>query len=246
MNPVEKKFFIGIDLGWKEKKTTGICILEKRGQKLVFEENYCSKCKDIFGKNILKTINPYLKNTAAIAIDAPLTKGRGKGKMRLYEKFLSTKIFRQERVTPIPPALMSKLCDFAREVRQKLEKKGFVLDLNLIEVFPTLTRKIWEEELVFSLLEKILKIPCQTENHPFDKLRVMVSPSNHQKSALICAILAYLHSNFQTRYLGYKDGFLFLPKISLWKKDWRQKFYQAWTARDRLKYRRLITNVFLK
>ena len=70
---------------------------------------------------------------------------------------------------------------------------------------------------------------CQTEN---------------QKSALICAILAFLHSTFQTRYLGYKDGFLFLPGISFWKKEWRQKFYQAWMERDRLKYRYLITNVF--
>jgi len=248
---IEKNFFIGIDLGWKEKKTTGICILKKGNQKLFFEENYCQKCpssraklttglprsepcstsgcRDIFGKNILKVIRPYLKNTAVIAIDAPLTRGRGKGKMRLYEKFLSTKIFRQERVTPIPPALMSKLCDFAREVRQKLEKRGFVLDLNLIEVFPTLTKKLWEEELIFSFLEK--KIPCQTEN---------------QKSALICALLAYLHFNFKTRYLGYKDGFLFLPQMSLWKKEWRQKFYWAWMARSRLKYRHLITNVFVK
>ena len=231
MEKVEKKFFIGIDLGWKEKKTTGVCILKKEGQKLFFEENYCQKCQDVLGKNVLKVIGPYLKSTAVIAIDAPLTRGRGKGKMRLYEKFLSTKIFRQERVTPIPLALMQKLCDFAREVRQKLEKRGFVLDLNLIEVFPTLTKGIWEEELVFSFLGENLKTPCQTEN---------------QKSALICALLAYLHFNFKTRYLGYKDGFLFLPQMSFWKKDWRQKFYQAWMARSRLKYKHLITNVFVK
>jgi len=246
MQIVEKKFFIGIDLGWKEKKTTGVCILEKRGQKLVFEENYCSKYKDIFGKNILKTISPYLKSTAVIAIDAPLTKGRGKGGMRLYEKFLSTEIFRKERVTPIPPALMQKLCDFGREIRQKLEKRGFVLDINLIEVFPTLTKKLWEENLFSIVFGKNYKIECQTENHPFDKLRVMVSSSNHQKSALICAILAYLHFSFKTRYLGYKDGFLFLPEMSFWKRDWRQKFYQAWMARSRLKYKHLITNVFAK
>lgn len=231
MKSVEKKFFIGIDLGWKEKKTTGVCILEKRDKELIFEENYCQKCQDVFGKNILKVIAPYLKNTAAIAIDAPLTKGRGKGKMRLYEKFLSTEIFRQERVTPIPPALMQKLCDFGRELRQKLEKRGFVLDINLIEVFPTLTKKLWEENLFLSVFGKNLKKPCHNEN---------------QESALVCAILAYLHSNFRTRYLGYKDGFLFLPEMLLWKKEWRQKFYQAWMARSRLKYHYLITNVFVK
>jgi predicted nuclease with RNAse H fold len=231
MENVEKKFFIGIDLGWKEKKTTGVCILEKRNQKLIFEENYCQRCKDVFGKNILKVIAPYLKNTAAIAIDAPLTKGRGKGKMRLYEKFLSTEIFRQEKVTPIPPALMPKLCNFGKEIRQKLEKRGFVLDINLIEVFSTLIKKLSEENLLEEVLGENFEKRCQSEN---------------QKSALICALLAYLHINFKTRYLGYKDGFLFLPEMSFWKKEWRQKFYQAWMARSRLKYHYLITNVFAR
>jgi len=223
-------FFIGIDLGGKEKKTTGICVLTK---------DRCLKCEDVFGKDTLRVLRPYLKNTEVIAIDAPLTKGRGKGKMRLYEKFLSTKIFRQERVNPIPPALMPKLVDFAIELVKKLEKRGFVLDLNLIEVFPTLVEKIYKREF-------FLKGPCQTENHPFDKLRVMVSSPNHQKSALICAQIAFLHSQFRTRWLGYKDGFLFLPEISFWKKDWQQKFYQAWMSRPRLKYHHLITNIFRK
>ena len=274
MKIIEKKFFIGIDLGWKEKKTTGLCILEKGGQKLIPEGNYCSKCpssraeprtraelgsgqsrtelcsgaglttglprselrstsgcKDIFGKDIFRIIAPYLKNTEAVAIDAPLTKGRGKGKMRLYEKFLSTEIFRKERVMPIPPALMEKFCDFARELRQKFEKRGFVLDMNLIEVFPTLVKKICGENLFFAVFGKNLKKPCQNEN---------------QESVLVCALLAYLHANFKTRYLGYKDGFLFLPQMSFWKRDWRQKFYQAWMARSRLKYHHLITNIFVK
>ena len=208
-------FFIGIDLGGKEKKTTGICVLTK---------DRCLKCEDVFGKDTLRVLRPYLKNTEVIAIDAPLTKGRGKGKMRLYEKFLSTKIFRQERVNPIPPALMPKLVDFAIELVKKLEKRGFVLDLNLIEVFPTLTEKICKKEF-------FLKGPCQTEN---------------QKSALICAQIASFHSQFRTRWLGYKDGFLFLPETSFWKKDWQQKFYQAWMSCPRLKYHHLITNIFRK
>jgi predicted nuclease with RNAse H fold len=211
-----KKFFVGIDLGGKEKKTTGICILGRN--------NYCQKCEEVFGKDVLKILSPYLKDTAVIAIDAPLTLGKGKGKMRLYEKFLSTKIFRQEKVNPIPPALMPRLVDFAKEIVKKLAKKGFVLDINLIETFPTLVKKICNQNL---------------EDCPFCK-------TENQKSALICAKIAFWHSQFKTRYLGYKDGFLFLPEFSLWKKNWRQKFYQAWKERPRLKYHHLITNIFQK
>ena len=214
MKKVERKFFIGIDLGGKEKKTTGVCVLMK---------DYCLKCEDIFGKNILKVLSPYLKNAEVIAIDAPLTKGRGKGKFRLYEKFLSTSIFRRARINPIPPALMGDFCDFARDIVKKLEKKGFVLDINLIETFPTFIKKTCQNNLF------PIKCPCETKN---------------QKSALICAQTAFLHSQFKTRYLGYKDGFLFLPEISFWKEVWKKKFYQAWNNRPRLKYHRLITNIF--
>ena len=213
----EKKFFIGIDLGWKKKRTTGICVLKK--EKVVL-------LKDIFGKDILKTINPYLKKTKVIAIDAPLTQGKGKGKMRLYEKFLSTKIFRKEKVNPLPPALILKLADFARELVKKLEKKGFVLDINLVEVFPTFIEKTCKTPSFLSWQRPAL---CQTEN---------------QKMALICAWIALLHWQFKTRWLGYKDGFLFLPEISFWKKGWREKFYQAWKEKPYLKYRHLITNLF--
>ena len=210
----EKNFYIGIDLGWKEKKTTGICILEK---------DKCLKCEDVFGKDVLKVLRPYLKDTEVIAIDAPLTKGRGKGKMRLYEKFLSMSIFRQARINPIPPALMPKLTDFAIELVKKLGKRGFVLDLNLIETFPTFVKKICQSNL------SPIKYHCKTEN---------------QKSALICAKVAFLHSQFKTRWLGYKDGFLFLPEISFWKKDWREKFFETWRNRPRLRYHYLITNIF--
>ncbi len=247
-------FFIGIDLGGKEKKTSGVCILVAKNGDILNKANWCRECEDVRGKDVLKKIRPYLKNTKAIAIDAPLTKGRGKGNFRLYEKFLSTKIFREEKVNPLPPALMAKFCDFARDLKNKLEKKGFVLGINLIEVFPTLTKKLCGE----NLLKKFHFTTRETENHPFGKLRpfggpeespqaleeVMASSPNHHKSALICALLAYLHSDFKTRWLGYKDGFLFLPEMSLWEKLWRQKFYQAWMERDRLKYRHLITNVF--
>lgn len=208
------EFFVGIDLGWKKKRTTGICVL-KNGKPVLL--------KDIFGKDILKIINPYLKKIKVIAIDAPLTQGRGKGKMRLYEKFLSTKIFRKAKVSPLPPALMPKLCQTAKELVEKLEKRKFVLGINLIEVFPTLIQKI-----------------CQKKFSPKNSL----AKTKNQRAALICAWIAFLHSQFKTHWLGYKDGFLFLPEIVFWKKDWQEKFYQAWRQRDCLKYRRLITNIF--
>jgi len=219
----EKEFFIGIDLGVKEKRTTGICILEKVDESVFPSETWCKICRDIVGKDVFKVIGRYLKETKVIAIDAPLTRGRGKGKMRLYEKFLSTKIFRKEKVNPIPPILMPNFCDFALEINPKLEKKGFALDLNLIEVFPTLIKKICNEKFF------LFNCPASGEN---------------QKSASICAITAFLHANFKTRYLGYRDGFLFLPEMTFWGKSWRKKFYQAWVERDSLKYRRLITNIF--
>ena len=211
-----KEFFIGIDLGWKEKKTTGLCILEN-GKPVLLQ--------DIFGKDILRIIKPFLKDTKVIAIDAPLTLGKGKGKMRLYEKFLSTSIFRREKVNPLPPALIFKLSDFAREIVKKLEKEGFILGINLIEVFPTLVGKICGQKLCFN--NSLIK--TFTEN---------------QESALLCAQIALLHFKFKTRWLGYKDGFLFLPEMSFWKKDWKEKFYQSWEGRPRLKYHYLITNIF--
>ncbi len=220
----DEKFFIGIDLGGKDKKTTGLCILAEGGE---------IECETLQGSDVLKRIRPFLKNTKAIAIDAPLTKGQGKGNFRLYEKFLSTRIFREEKVSPLPPALMSKFCDFARDLKNNLGKKSFVLGINLIEVFPALTKKLCGSSLteVGPLSNLQRKDLCQTEN---------------QKSALICAILAKLHSNFETRYLGYKDGFLFLPEMSLWEKSWRQRFCQAWAERDRLKYKHLIANLELR
>ena len=186
------------------------------GEKLVL-------LKDVFGKNILKTISPYLKKTEIIAIEAPLTPGKGKGLFRLYEKFLSTKIFRREKINPVPPILMPKLCQAAKEIVEKLEKRGFVLNLNLIETFSTLVKKICGKEIFLT------DLPYQTEN---------------QESAIVCAQIAFLHYQFKTRWLGYRDGFLFLPEMSFWKKEWREKFYRAWTERERLKYHYLVTNIF--
>jgi len=219
---MKENLFLGIDLGGRENKTTGICILkEDDGIKIYFKDK-------IFGKELLKKISPYLKSIKVIAIDAPLTKGRGKGKMRLFEKFLSQKIFRQNKINPIPPALMPQLCDFAFELKRKLEKRGFVLDTNLIEVFPTFLEKILNLKKIEEILKE-KKISFKNED---------------EKMAFYCAILAFLHSKFKTRYLGYKDGFLFLPELSFWKKEWIKKIHKVWKGKDRLKYRYLISNLF--
>ena len=219
----QEKIFIGIDLGGKKKATTGLCILETKQGKPQFFLEYCRLCKDIKATEILKTIKPYLEKTEVIAIDGLLTIGKGKGLMRLYEKFLSTKIFRKERVNPLPPALLPKLSLAGRELVEKLKKYGFVLDKNLIETFPTLIRKICKES--------------------FGKTNSSFKNEN-QESAFLCAEIALLHSQFKSRWLGYKDGFLFLPEMSFWKPEWRKIFYQAWRERERLKYHHLITNLW--
>jgi predicted nuclease with RNAse H fold len=219
--------FVGIDLGIERKKTSAICILKEKNGKIFPLEEWCQNCQDIFGREVLKRLKPYLKDTKAIAIDSPLTKGKGKGKMRLFEKFFSRKIFREEKINPVPPALIPKVCDLSLKLRKNLEKEGFVLDINLIETSSRLVGSFLNHSNVL----KNIRIFCKTKN---------------QKSALFAALVAYFHSKFQTRYIGYKDGFLFLPKISLWKKEWRKKFYLAWKERPRLKYRYLITNIFEK
>ena len=210
----KRTLFLGIDLGGREKRTTGICIIENNN--IVFSAT-------IFGKELLSLISPFLPQIKVIAIDAPLTKGKGKGKMRLYEKFLSSYIFRKEKIAPIPPAFMIELVEFAREIVKKLFQEGFILDINLIETFPTFIEKACKKSLFlddFFLLDK------------------------HQKAAFICAKVANLHAQFQTRYLGYKDGFLFLPEMKFWKKEWVLKFMKAWREKDRLRYRFLTTNLF--
>jgi len=224
------KFFVGIDLGGKKKKTTGLCILEGQNKEIKFFKKYCQNCRNLKYSEIFKILKPYFKNIEVVAIDGPLTLGRGKGLLRLYEKFLLTKIFRKERITPIPPALMPELSFAGRDLVKKLKELGFALDKNLIETFPTLIRKVCPN-LPKEIFGKNIKIPCKTP---------------HQEDALICSLLAFLHFNLKTRWLGYKDGFLFLPEMSFWQKEWRQKFYQAWQEREHLKYHHLITNIFSK
>jgi len=224
------EYFIGIDLGFEEKKTSAICVLERKNFKIFPNENWCKNCKDIRGKDLFKKLKPFLEEAKTIAVDSPLTKGRGKGRMRLFEKFFSRKLFRNSKINPVPPALIPKVLEFGLKLRKRLEKEGFVLDFNLIETSSRISGAFLDFSQISKSL-KSLKVFCKTKN---------------QKTAFIAAIVAFLHSKFQTRFIGYKDGFLFLPKISLWKKSWRKKFYFAWKERPRLKYRYLITNIFEK
>jgi predicted nuclease with RNAse H fold len=219
--------FVGIDLGVERKKTSAIFILKESNKKVLPFEGFQKNFEDIFGRDVLKILKPFLENVKVIAIDSPLTIGRGKGKMRLFEKFFSRKIFREEKINPIPPSFIPEVCHFSLKIRKKLEKEGFVLDINLIE---TSSRLVDAFLYRYKFIQEIEK-NCKTQN---------------QKSAFFAALVAYFHSKFQTRYIGYKDGFLFLPKISLWKKEWRKKFYLAWKERPRLKYKYLITNIFEK
>src|SRR4030042_2770241 len=110
-------FFVGIDLGWKDKKTTGICVLD--------ENLEIRSIRVVEGVRLFSALKPYLPKTSIIAVDAPLTLGAGKGKLRLFEKFLLTQPFRLWKANPFPPALIYKLSYHGQEVAGKLEKKGF-------------------------------------------------------------------------------------------------------------------------
>lgn len=212
----DKDFYIGIDLGWMDKKTTGICIQEE-GKTILF--------KDVYGKNAFEAVKPYLKRTKVIAVDAPLTIGRGKGKMRLFEKFFSTKGFRDEKIRIIPPAVMPKLCESAEFFLSKIEKTGFANGIDLIETSVFLVKKITKENFILER-EKL-----NTEN---------------KESSLICARIAFLHSKLKTRYIGYRDGFLFLPEPAFWERKWQEKFHKEWLEKDRLKYHHLTSDIFRK
>ncbi|MFH0987477.1 MAG: hypothetical protein V1841_01105 [Patescibacteria group bacterium] len=252
-----KEFFIGIDLGWREKKTTGICILERQENSLFPQKVWQEQCQDILGRNVIRKVTPFLKNAKTIVVDAPLTEGRGKGDMRLFEKFFSTKSFKEKNVSPLPPALVPQFAEFAREIREKLEERGFVLDRNLIEVSTKMTREICGDNIFINVLGKALEEICCTQKRKFKKEKsgvtirqkdslCAVCKTQNQRWALLCAAIAYLHFVLKTRYIGYKDGFLFLPEMAFWKGEWRRIFYDAWMSRSRFKYHYLTTNIFNK
>ncbi len=230
-----KNLFMGIDLGGRNKKTTGICILEEKNGQVVPKTDWCQGCCVIFGKDIIKKIKPYLQDTAVVAIDGPLSFGPGKGKMRLYEKFLSKSPFRKANIAPLPPILMEKFVGEGINLVKNFKELKFSRDINLIEVFPKASLAFCGGEEKF--VENIQKIF-------YVEIEIPRCEVSHQKSAFICALLSFLHAKGQTRYLGYKNGFLFLPSFDFWTKKWQDKFRQTWEEKDYLKYRRLKTNIF--
>lgn len=207
----------GVDLGGFKRKTTGICLLKVGKDKWGVKGAWT-----VESSKTLPVLRPYLPYIKVIAVDGPLTTGRGKGDFRLYEKFLSQKVFRKHRVCPLPPALMPQIGQVGRGLVEQLKRYGFGLDQNLIEVFPTLVRRV------------VKRLPKRK------------FADRHQEAAFVCAFLAFWHFQNQTFWLGYKDGRLFLPKLSLWKKVWQKRFLRTWEKRHKLKYRLLETSAFNK
>ncbi|OGY26916.1 MAG: hypothetical protein A2Z42_00800 [Candidatus Woykebacteria bacterium RBG_19FT_COMBO_43_10] len=208
-------YFVGIDLGWKNKKTTGICVLDDN---LKIHSNGV-----VEGSRLLTALRPYLSKTSMVAIDAPLTLGEGKGKLRLFEKFLLTKPFKRWKANPLPPSLLYKLSYHAQEIVAKLEKRGFKLNQTLIEVFPL-------------LLYRIMKKPARGK---FSRER-----AGHNKLfAFYAAYVAYLNFKEETFWIGWRDGKLFLPIYYYWKKEFREAFTKIWRKKNRLKYRLLLSNL---
>lgn len=206
--------FIGINLGGWEQKTTGVCILfyGKRNKIL-------SKTKTIYGKNIYRTLSPYLLSAKVICIDAPLTLGQGKGKMKLFEKYLSQKFFRKHDLQPVPPAVIPQISHFASDLVKFLSKKGFILNGNLIETSPKL--------LKFVLKKKYKKF-FETKD---------------EEDAYYCSFCAFLHQVSKTFWIGYLDGKLFLPLPQYWLKKWWRLFIGQWQKRHPFRYKYLVSNI---
>lgn len=218
-NKVMEKLVVGIDLGGSNYKTTGICVLKSYKKCFRFKKPLEENIKTIKAEEILETLRPFVDKTAAVAIDAPLAFGKGKGKTRLYEKFLSQKVFRKYHLQPLPPALMPQIVLEGVALVEKLKDFGFYIDENLIEVFPTFVKKVL----------KRIPITRSASGGSYQ--------DQHQFDAFVCAFLAHLHLQGQTFWLGYKDGKLFLPSLKLWKKSWQKKFKKAWGTRHPYKYR---------
>ncbi len=123
-----------------------------------------------------------------------------------------------------------------RRSKEKFQDKGFVLNQNIIEVFPTIILSFCGG--LEKLVEKIQK-ECKIKI----EIPKCISVS-HQKMAFVCALISFLHSKSLTNFLGHKDGFLYLPRPVLWQKKWQEKFFRAWQEKDYLKYRYLKTDVF--
>lgn len=234
----------GVNLGGKNKKTTGICILEEREERL--KRRYCRIVK---GDKIIKTLRPWLKDIDVIAVDGPLTRGAGKGNFRLFEKFLSQKPFRKAKIQPLPPALMPQIVEQGISLANNLKSFGFSLDKNLIEVYLTFLRKVGK---------KLPKGGFKMNYHGHSLWYPQAAPSassfspasstgrtrgisgskiRHKEDAFLCASLALLHLKNETFWVGYRDGKLFFPGFKCWKQNWCQRFAKIWQKKHPFKYK---------
>ncbi|MBI4100183.1 DUF429 domain-containing protein [Candidatus Microgenomates bacterium] len=203
----------GIDLGGKLQKTTGVCFLKIVNGSPQIDPQHCRNCIVVKGEDLISYLEPYLKQIKVIAIDAPLTLGPGKGKMRLWEKFFSTKPFRQYQVNPVPPAAIWRLSYHGMEVVSRIASYGFFLNENLIETFPTFAKVV---------LKDAEEISCKNQN---------------ERDAYVCAQIAAHHFMKKTFWLGYRDGKLFLPSFEFWKREWAKRFQKYWREKDRFRYK---------
>ena len=217
-------FYIGIDPGKKTLKTTGVCILEeKRGL-------IKAQTKTVLGRNVPRIISKYLKNTKVAAIEAPITYGKGKGKMRLWEKFFSQKAFRKRRCNPLPPAFMEDVINNSMVIVEFLKKQGFELNKDIIETFYPLLKRVIRKTV-------LSKIRSRRNGTNFK--------TPHEYQASYCAYVAYLHSKFETFWIGYEDGKVFLPKPKYWyKKEWKW-FEKVFLKKHPFRYKYLTTNLEL-
>jgi hypothetical protein len=89
-------FFIGIDLGIERKKTSAICILEKKNQeKFLPLRDWCQNLPRYFWeRRFLRKLKPYLKDTKSNCNRCSSNKRQeGRERMRLFENFFSRKPF---------------------------------------------------------------------------------------------------------------------------------------------------------
>jgi predicted nuclease with RNAse H fold len=209
--------FVGIDPGGWNKKTTGICLLRLKGDKVLITS------KTIFGKNAIRSIKKILKDAKVITIEAPTSLGKGKGKMRLWEKYLSQKTFRVKGVSPLPPVFLKTTLKTSERIVSFLLSMGLKMDRDVIETF-------------FPLLQKVVKKSI------LPKTRLKFK-SRHELQAFFCSFLSLLHAHQETFFIGYKDGKLFLPQPKYWYKKSFNWFKKEWSRKNPYKYKFLYSNI---
>ena len=211
--------FAGIDPGSIDGKTTGICFLKKNS-------NFHLQTGVIAGKYIQRFLSAKKGKITVTAIKSPAQIGHGKGDMRLWEKYLSQKAFKKRGLSALPPSFVPKVMATGIIARDYLADHGLVENKTIIETH-------------YPLLEKVLKKTVIDKFKPKRK----TFRSEHEYQAYLCSIIAYLHNNKETFWIGYKDGLMFLPKPKYWyKKSWDFFNYQ-WHKKHIFRYKYLKTNL---